>query len=238
MATLKVYADRLSEPSRSVILFCKLNGIDFEEVKIDLSKLENQSPEYAKINPMKQVPAITHGDFNLFESHAILIYLACTFPDVAVHWYPTDVRKRVKLQSILDWHHFNIRRGSGLLILNLLGPFFGLPQNLEAAAQGEEIVVASLSKIDSIWLQENGKFLLGNDQLSLADISLATQVMQLQLLTEEEHNRIVGPFKKVKQWIEDVRTTTMPYFDDVHGDLFKLAAMANKQRANNSVSGS
>ncbi|GAB4834400.1 Glutathione S-transferase theta-1 [Ancistrocladus abbreviatus] len=62
--------------------------------------------------------------------------------------------------------------------------------------------------------------------------------MQLQLLTEEEHNRIAGPFKKVKQWIKDVRTTTMPYFDDVHGDLFKLAAMVNKQQANNSVSGS
>ncbi|KAI7987493.1 Glutathione S-transferase T1 [Camellia lanceoleosa] len=36
---LKIYADRLSQPSRAVLIFCKLNGIDFEEITVDFVKL-------------------------------------------------------------------------------------------------------------------------------------------------------------------------------------------------------
>ncbi|XP_065853459.1 glutathione S-transferase T1-like [Euphorbia lathyris] len=61
---------------------------------------------------MGQVPAMVHGGFKLFESHAILIYLASAFPKVADHWYPSDLIQRAKVQSVLDWHHSNLRRGS------------------------------------------------------------------------------------------------------------------------------
>ncbi|KAL3625546.1 hypothetical protein CASFOL_031000 [Castilleja foliolosa] len=47
--------------------------------------------------------------------NAILIYLASTFPEVADHWYPADVHKRAKIHSVLDWHHSNLRRGSGMV---------------------------------------------------------------------------------------------------------------------------
>ncbi|GMH22707.1 hypothetical protein Nepgr_024550 [Nepenthes gracilis] len=231
MATLKIYADRNSQPSRAVILFCKLNGIEFEEVKIELFKREHRSPEYAEITPMRQVPAIAHGEFKLFESHAILIYLACAFPTVAGHWYPTDLFKRAKIHSVLDWHHTNLRRGSvGYLLNAKLAPVFGLPLNPQAAAEGEKVLIASLSKIESFWLHEDGKFLLGNDQPSIADLSLLSEVMQLELLDENERSRILGPFKKVHRWIEDVKNATQPHFDDVHAVLFKTIATAKKQQ--------
>ncbi|KAE8662698.1 Glutathione S-transferase T1 [Hibiscus syriacus] len=99
---LKVYADRMSQPARAVILFLKLNGINYEEVRVDIAKRQHLTPEYAEINPMKLLPAIVDGRFKLFESHAILIYLACSFPGVADHWYPADVFKRSKIHSVLD----------------------------------------------------------------------------------------------------------------------------------------
>ncbi|PNX84036.1 glutathione S-transferase t1-like protein [Trifolium pratense] len=82
---LKVYADRMSQPSRAILIFCKVNGIDFEEIHIELSKRQQLSPEFQAINPFKKVPAIVDGRFNLFESHAILIYIASAFPGVADH---------------------------------------------------------------------------------------------------------------------------------------------------------
>ncbi|KAF3630127.1 Glutathione S-transferase T3 [Capsicum annuum] len=245
--SLKLYVDRLSQPSRALLIFCKLNGIEFEEVNIELSKGQHRTPEYQEVNIMKQVPAIVHGDFKLFESHAILRYLASAFPEVADHWYPSDVKKRASVECVLDWHHANLRRGSAGYVFNsVLAPAFGLPLNPQAAAEGKKLLSASLATIDTYWLQKDGRFLLGNSQPSLADLSLVCEIMQLEevmsstrgssllqkcrFLNEEDRGSIFSPHKNVLKWIDDVKSATTPYFDEMHATLFKVKEVT-KQRA-------
>ncbi|KAL7183005.1 hypothetical protein ACSBR1_041653 [Camellia fascicularis] len=239
---LKLYVDRMSQPSRAVLIFCKVNGIDFEEIKVDLVKREHLNPEFKEINPMRQVPAIVDGRFKLFESHAILRYLACAFPGVADHWYPSDLFKSSKIESVLDWHHSNLRRGAVIYVLNTtLAPVLGLQLNPQAAAEGEKLLLASLAKIESIWLKGNGRFLLGSSQPSVADLSLVCEIMQLELLEEKDRDRILNPYKKVQQWIEDTKRATRPHFEEMHGILFKVKAKLQKQQllgANNATNSS
>ncbi|XP_071726420.1 glutathione S-transferase T1-like [Rutidosis leptorrhynchoides] len=231
---LKVYADRMSQPSRAVLLFCKINGIDFEEIRIDILKNKQYTPEYKAINPMYKVPAIVDGRFKLFESHAILIYISCAFPGVASHWYPSDLFKRSKIHSVLDWHHSNLRRGTvGLVFNSVLGPLNGLPSKPEAAIEGEKILMKSLSKLETVWLKD-GRFLVGSSQPSIADISLVCEVMQLEFLSEKDRDRILSPYKKVVQWIEDTKKATAPYFDEVHGVLFKAQKRIRERMATES----
>ncbi|XP_016501229.1 glutathione S-transferase T1 [Nicotiana tabacum] len=230
--SLKLYVDRLSQPSRAILIFCKLNGIEFEEVPIELSKGQHRSPEFAEINPMKQVPAIVHGSFKLFESHAILRYLASAFPEVADHWYPSDLQKRAKIESVLDWHHSNLRRGSvGYVLNSTLAPALGLPLNPQAAAEGEKVLSASLAKIDTYWLQKDGSYLLGNSQLSIADLNLVCEIMQLEFVDEKDRDRILSPHKNVLKWIDDVKSATAPHFDEIHATLFKVNEIFQKQRS-------
>ncbi|CAN4115460.1 unnamed protein product [Withania somnifera] len=230
--SLKVYVDRLSQPSRAILIFCKLNGIEFEEVHIDLSKGQHRSPEYQEVNPMKQVPSIVHGTFKLFESHAILRYLASAFPGVADHWYPSDLQKRANVESVLDWHHSNLRRGSAGYVFNsVLAPAFGLPVNPEAAAEGKKLLSASLATIDTFWLQKDGSFLAGNSQPSLADLSLVCEIMQLEFLDEKDRESILSPHKNVLKWINDVKSSTAPYFDEIHATVFKVREIMQKQRS-------
>ncbi|XP_043717299.1 glutathione S-transferase T1-like isoform X2 [Telopea speciosissima] len=184
----------------------------------------------AKINPMKQVPAIVDGRFKLFESHAILCYLASAFPGVAHYWYPADLFTRAKINSVLDWHHSNLRHGAATLVFSTaLAPALGLPLNPQAAAEAEKTLTSSLSKIESIWLKKNGKFLLGSSQPSIADLSLVCEIMQLEVLEEKDVNRLLGPHKKILQWIEDTRNATSPHFDEVHKILFKAKARLHKK---------
>ncbi|XP_021277853.1 glutathione S-transferase T1-like [Herrania umbratica] len=228
---LKVYADRMSQPSRAVIIFCKVNGIEYEEIKVDVSKRQHLTPEFADINPMKKVPAIVDGRFKLFESHAILIYLACAFPGVADHWYPADLFKRSKIHSVLDWHHSNLRHGAVTYVLNTtLAPALGLPLNPQAAAEAEKLLSSSLSKIESIWLKGSGLFLLGGNQPTIADLSLVCELMQLEVLEEKDRTRLLGPHKKVQQWIENTRNATRPHFDEVHKVIFKVKEKLQVQR--------
>nr|KJB52087.1 hypothetical protein B456_008G246300 [Gossypium raimondii] len=203
---LKVYADRMSQPSRAVIIFCKVNGIDYEEIKVHISKGQHLTPEFAEINPMKQLPAIADGRFKLFESHAILIYLACAFPGVADQWYPADVFKRSKIHSVLDWHHSNL------------------------PAEAEIILSSSLSKLESFWLKGNGRFLLGGNQPSIADLSLVCELTQLEVLDEKDRTRLLGPHKKVQQWIENTRNATNPHFDEVHRVIMLAKERQQHQR--------
>ncbi|KAG2410775.1 hypothetical protein LR48_Vigan11g012900 [Vigna angularis] len=230
---LKVYADRMSQPSRAILIFCKVNGIDFEEIKVDLSKRQHLSPEFQAINPLRKVPAIVDGRFKLFESHAILIYLASAFPGVADHWYPADLSRRARIHSVLDWHHQNLRRGAAGFVLNtVLAPMLGLPLNQQAAAEAEKILISSLTKIENIWLKGNGKYLLGGLRPSIADLSLVCEIMQLELLNGKDRDRILGPHKKVQQWIESTRNATIPHFEEVHKILYRLKTKLSEQQSN------
>ena len=56
-------------------------GVPFEAVEIDLGAGQHRSPEYLAINPFGRIPALVHGDLTLFESVAICLHLANTFPE-------------------------------------------------------------------------------------------------------------------------------------------------------------
>ncbi|XP_042519448.1 glutathione S-transferase T1-like [Macadamia integrifolia] len=219
MNKLKLYVDRKSQPARALIIFCRLNGIDFEEITVDFIKRQTHSPDFIEINPMKQVPAIVHGGLKLFESNAILRYLACAFPGVPDHWYPADLSRRAKIDSVLDWHHLNLRRGATTYVQStVLGPVLGRT-NPQKASESEKIVAESLSSIETFWLKGNEKFLLGNSQPSIADLNLVSEIMQLEVLTEKDINKFLGPYRKVLQWVEDLRNATNPHFDEAHKDI-------------------
>ena len=51
-------------------------GIPYEVRPVNIGKDEQFNPEFLKISPNNKIPAIVDGDFTLFESGAILLYLA------------------------------------------------------------------------------------------------------------------------------------------------------------------
>ncbi|EEF51174.1 glutathione-s-transferase theta, gst, putative [Ricinus communis] len=230
---LKLYVHRLSEPSRALIAFCKLNGIEFEEIEIDLVKGQHKSPEFKVITETEYHASKFEKLYHrTMYCHAILGYLASAFPGVADHWYPADLQKRAKVHAVLDWHHSNLRRGSVMYVLNTkLGPVLGLPVNPQAAAEGEKVLSCSLETIESVWLNDGGPFLIGGDQPSIADLSLVCQIMQLEVLDENDRNRFLGPHKKVQQWIENIKKATSSHFDEVHDTLYKFSAMLKQKSA-------
>ncbi|KAK3148674.1 hypothetical protein QOZ80_3AG0207250 [Eleusine coracana subsp. coracana] len=232
MQPIKVYADRRSQPSRAVIIFCRVNQIDFEEIKVDLFKAQHRTAEFRKVNPMGQVPAIVDGRFKLFESHAILRYLASVFPGVQDHWYPADLFTRAKIESILDWHHSNLRRGAATFVMHTaLAPFLGLTPSPDAAKQAEKLLVQSLGTIESLWLKGDTKFLLGSPQPSIADLSLVCEIMQLEILGDDIRDRFLGAHEKILIWIDNVKKATSPHFEEAHELLFEAKVLMQSKAA-------
>jgi glutathione S-transferase len=56
-------------------------GLSYEMVQVDLTKGEQKKPEYMKVHPLGVLPALDDNGFTLFESAAIVMYLADKYPE-------------------------------------------------------------------------------------------------------------------------------------------------------------
>ena len=72
---LKLYGGARSRAS-IVKWYLEEIGVPYEFVMLDMQAGAHLQPEYLEINPIAKVPAIVDGDFKLWESGAILLYLA------------------------------------------------------------------------------------------------------------------------------------------------------------------
>ena len=72
---LKFYFNHAPNPAK-VALFLEEAGLPYEPVPVDTRKGEQFEPAFLAINPNAKVPAIVDGDVTVFDSNAILLYLA------------------------------------------------------------------------------------------------------------------------------------------------------------------
>ncbi len=72
---IKFYYNMAPNPMK-VALCLEEMGLPYELVPVDTRKGEQHSPEYLAINPNAKVPAIVDGGETVFDSNAILLYLA------------------------------------------------------------------------------------------------------------------------------------------------------------------
>jgi GST-like protein len=72
---IKFYFNTAPNPTK-VALFLEESGLPYEVVPVDTRKGEQHTPAFRAINPNGKVPAIVDGDVTVFDSNAILLYLA------------------------------------------------------------------------------------------------------------------------------------------------------------------
>jgi GST-like protein len=72
---LKFYFNGAPNPTK-VALFLEEAGLAYEPVPVDTRKGEQFKPEFLKVNPNAKVPAIDDDGVQVFDSNAILLYLA------------------------------------------------------------------------------------------------------------------------------------------------------------------
>src|SRR5881394_2240972 len=97
---MKLYYHPVSTTSRPILLFAAESGIELDYQIVDLFTGAQYKPEYASINPSRQVPVLEDGSFRLTESSAILKYLADKIDSPA---YPKDLQKRARVNERMDW---------------------------------------------------------------------------------------------------------------------------------------
>jgi glutathione S-transferase len=97
LANLTLYH---ASPSRSSIARWMLEeiGEPYDLHVLNLTKGEQQAPDYLAVNPMGKVPALKHGDAVITEAAAICTYLADEFPQARLNLPVGDPRRGTYLR--------------------------------------------------------------------------------------------------------------------------------------------
>ncbi len=72
---LKFFYNAAPNPMK-VALFLEETGLPYDPIPVDTRRGEQHAPAFTAINPNAKLPAIIDGDAVLFDSNAILLYLA------------------------------------------------------------------------------------------------------------------------------------------------------------------
>jgi GST-like protein len=168
-------------------------GLDYTVHSVDISKGEQFTPEFVAINPNSKIPAIVDrdADLTIFESGAILIYLA----EKTGKLLSTEVKQRFET---IEWLMFQM--GS-------IGPMFGqynhfnkyAPEKIPYAIDRYQKETLRLYAVLNDRLAKT-EYISGDDY-SIDDISIYTWVAAFEFmdLTLNNHSQLKRWYETLKQ---------------------------------------
>ena len=99
---LRIWGRKNSSNVRKALWIAEELGLAYESINAGGAFGINDQPEYLAKNPNGVVPMIEDGDFVLWESNAIVRYLAAQYaPDSAL--FPSDPKARAQADKWMDW---------------------------------------------------------------------------------------------------------------------------------------
>lgn len=198
MSDLKVYGHIVSQPVRSVLAYLKLSNIPYTFEVVNFVTGEHLTPEFTKVNPFQSMPAITHGDYNLWESAAIITYISEAY-DLDNSWYPKDFKVRGRINAYFHWHHQGTREPCmSYLSPKVLGPKLrGAPELTE---EQEAPLRARFNQFlaDVKWMLSETRYVARTSHATIADIFLYNELTLVTgLLNWEQH-------PEIKTWFDEI----------------------------------
>ena len=162
------------------VLWCAAElGLDFVRTDIGGAFGGNDQPEYLAKNPMGRVPTVEDGDLILWESQAIVRYLAATH-GIGTLW-PEDPGERALSDLWMDWYTAHLHPPMTTI-------FWGLVRTVEANRDNDAIAAAKVEagKLWSVLDQHlEGRDFVNGDQLTIGDFPAGAAAFRYYSLVEE-----------------------------------------------------
>jgi glutathione S-transferase len=189
---LKLHGFPMSPNTRRALFALEEHGAAYDLVTVDLMSGEQKSEAYLALNPTGRVPALVDGDFVLWESNAILEYLAALHPEKALG--AQSARER---GEVARWMYMN----SAHLSPNV-ARIFAHTIRLPEAQRIPRLVEEARGEVDRCLKAMEGR-LTGReylvDRFSLADIAVAPTLSAAPMLGID-----LSRFPSVAAWMKRI----------------------------------
>jgi glutathione S-transferase len=168
--SIEIYAVPPSPRAFKVIAVANHLGLDITVRVLDFFKSEHKTPEYAALNPNMLMPTLRDGDYVLWESNAIMQYLAGKKPESGL--LPSDEHGRL---DVTRWQFWDLAHWDPAVAILLVEKFvkpkiLGVSDIDQAAiARGTEMFDRAARVLDG---QLKGRNYVVGDALTLADFAI------------------------------------------------------------------
>lgn len=193
MSTLQLYFTKRSTFSQRTRIVLSEKKIDFTPIEVDLA---NKSAELLKVSRYGKVPAIKHGDVELYESAIVNEYLDEVFPEPPL--LPKDPAQKAIARIWIDYANTRFAPAFNKLLRG---------QDAQEQEQGRREFTEALLYIEQEGLgkrSHNGAYWLG-EQLSLVDISFYPWLERLPLLQHFRKFELPAETPQLQQWANQLR---------------------------------
>lgn len=191
---MKLYHFPPSTNSLKVRIALLEKGLEFESVVIDLSKREQKDPEYLKIHPFGQVPALDDDGFVVYDSTIINEYLEDEYPHPPL--LPADSESRAAVRLLEDYRDNHVNPHFVTLIHEYRKP--EEERNVGLIRETQANIGEAFAALEG---QLQGREYLAGP-FSLADIAYMPNIA----LLERFQVPLDPDFKNVAGWIGRLRT--------------------------------
>ncbi|MEM1378997.1 MAG: glutathione S-transferase N-terminal domain-containing protein [Pseudomonadota bacterium] len=206
---LKLYTWNTPNGQKPALLLEELE-LEYQVTMIDISAGDQFTDNYVAINPNSKIPALVDGDIALFESGAILQYLA----EKEEHFLPKRGQERA---TVLAWTYWQVG-GFGPMI-GQWGHFLNSSEQLPYAIERYLSETLRLFRVLEKQLR-NSVYVVG-DSYSIADMMIFPWAKGgLKFLDNAAANRL-PPLDSTRRWIGrvDERPATRRAFERLQSEL-------------------
>jgi glutathione S-transferase len=168
-------------------------GVPCERVQVDIQKKETKTEAFLKLNPNGLVPLLVVDGLPIFESTAILVYLAETY-GVDKGLYAPPGLKRADMLRWIAWANVGFYDGICRWSRNTSEYIPAEQHNAKAAEVAKNDIDASMKVIEKAL---EGKSYLVDDKFSMADLALSSYFGWLMFMGYD-----YSSYKNVKAWAD------------------------------------
>jgi glutathione S-transferase len=172
-------------------------ALDCELEPLDLGRGDQLAPEYLALNPNGKMPTLRDGEFVLWESNAILFYMAAKRPESGL--WPSDPSGQADVVRWLAWEsaHWDAESVGMVAFEKASKAVLGLGAPDSAfIVRGEQNLVRFAAVLDD---RLKGKTWLVGERLTIADFSIGGLVP-----TAARMGLPLARFSEISRWYKGV----------------------------------
>jgi glutathione S-transferase len=201
--TLKLHLFPASPRAFKVLLAANHLGLDYEMKIVNLQAGENRTAEFTALNVNQRMPVLEEDGYSLWESDAILEYLAAKKPQAGL--MPLEIKPRLQVAKWLYWDCAHWDQACAIFLFErLVKKIFGRGEASPAEIERGTVLIDRLAKVLDGELQAH-RYVAG-EALSLADIALAAPFCHA-----ETARFPLEPYRGIARWVADMKA--LPAWD-------------------------